>query len=142
MTWSTAIISLTWVARLHLPSRHLADGLGALEKGHDEGMGLAYNSAVWAECLRCVPPYLREAGQKLGMENAVEPAAGYYDKVAEELTAIEQMFPFLGISEAQRDQNARDPELRSRAVNSLRAARDAEKKGVDALKELRGALPA
>jgi len=107
----------------------------ALGDGRASGMGLAYNASVWASCRAHAAGFLREARERLPgvADDAFGHAVRAYSTVADELETVAGLFPFVGAGEEERERNARDEARRSRAIEHLVSARDAEADGVKAL---------
>lgn len=109
----------------------------ALETGVEDGFGMAYNAAVWNECRGFAVPFLKEAKGRLDQSAApFDDAIGQYAVVAQNLQTVADTFPFHGLEpEHIKDQGRRDV-----ALESLRAARDAEELGLEALSKIVNAL--
>ncbi len=109
--------------------------INAVQAGTAIAFGLAYNAAVWAECRIMAVEFLKEAQDHLekNLRPIFEKAIGYYDAVARNVVKINKLFPFsprltfdpIGVN----DQN-------QLAVEHLRAAKEAETKGLQILEEL------
>jgi hypothetical protein len=68
----------------------------ALRTGQAGNFGHRYNAAVWAECRGHAVPFLREAGQKLGLGGgAYDGALRHYGAVSEALQAVSRLHPFV-----------------------------------------------
>ncbi len=97
--------------------------------------GLAYNAAVWAECRRFAPPFLKEAQERLpgDLVPLLQEAAARYQTVSRNLKIVAETYPFSpGIAD-----HAIAADERSRtAVAALQNARDAEAAGLDFLATL------
>ncbi len=109
--------------------------IAGLESGKASGMGAAYNASVWESCRRHAVAFLKEAGERLPgkADDAFDDAAQAYAAVAANLAVVAAQFPFIGVSEEQRDANTGDAERVRRAVEHLALARDAESRGVKSL---------
>ncbi len=131
------------------PSRWQVDGyqaglaaydawIHALEQTKVDGFGLAYNAAVWHECRGMAVGFLREARQRLPVDDnhSLDEAISAYEQVAKGLAAVEQIFPF----HERQDEHVRDQARLNAAIDGLRTARDAERRGVAALDATASAL--
>ncbi len=107
-----------------------------VENGTADGNGMAYNTAVWAECRRFGAQFLREARGRLNGEVGVllEEAAEQYDTVFQHLQRVADLFPFPPGDEIG------DGERRGKAVGHLRNARDSEEAGLESLATIVAAL--
>ncbi|UCC16148.1 MAG: hypothetical protein JSU58_07160, partial [Dehalococcoidales bacterium] len=67
-----------------------------LEEGIADGMGMSYNSMVWAECRGFGERFLREANRRLNAEAGalLREAADKYSEVYEHLVKVVELFPF------------------------------------------------
>jgi len=109
----------------------------ALEIGTADGFGMAYNSAVWAECRRFAVGFLAEAKERIGGKVAplFDGAARCYGTVAQCLTKVSEIFPF-----PPKGEDVKDVERCAVALGHLRVAWEAEESGLDALQAIVGAL--
>lgn len=104
-----------------------------VEKGEAAGLGMAYNTAVWAECRALGLKFLDEAGQRLdgAVVPLLEEAAGCYFPVVENLSSLVKLFPMVppddGIAESERYK---------KALVYLKHAREAEEAGLKSLEEI------
>ena len=103
------------------------------------GHGMAFNAAVWAECRKNAVAFLKEAKQKLSgrCDQAFDDAISHYETVAQRLNKTAQLFPF---SPPDWDKNARNAQLLGIITNELATARQAEEKGLAALKDIAAKL--
>ena len=107
-----------------------------VENGTADGHGMAYNTAVWAECRGFGAQFLREARGRLNGEVGVllEDAAEQYGMVYQRLQRVADLFPFPPGNEIN------DEERRSKAAVHLRNARDNEEAGLESLERIAKAL--
>lgn len=110
----------------------------ATETGKADGMGMAYNAAVWNECRGFAVLFLQEARARLGnrLGSLFDEAINHYRVVAQNLGQVADTFPFHGL----KPEHIQDPGRRSLALERLRAARDAEASGLDTLRRIAGEL--
>jgi hypothetical protein len=109
----------------------------ALEGGAAHVLGAAYNAQVWHECRDFAVKFLEEAKGRLGEQAGFfDEAAGHYRAVASGLKKVAELFPFLDRGEG----HVKDKERCGEAAAALRAARDAERKGLAALAAIRDRL--
>jgi hypothetical protein len=103
----------------------------ALHTGQAGNFGHRYNAAVWAECRTHAGPFLREAGEKLGLSGAAyDRALRHYGAVSEALQGVSKLHPFgFGPLESEDLQSDEAADLVSRAGA-------AEAAGLAALAEL------
>ena len=94
--------------------------MNALEVGTADGHGMAYNTAVWAECRGLGTQFLREARRRLNGEVSVllEDAAEQYGMVYQRLQRMADLFPFPPGNEMNNEERC------NKAVVHLRNARD------------------
>ena len=112
--------------------------IDALRKNVAGGSGAAYNAAVWGECRGYAARFLGYAKERLeaGLSPLFDEAAVHYGAVAEGLAQVCEVFPFLGLSDEAREANVRDERRRAAAVEALQVAREAEEKGLAALRAI------
>lgn len=105
-----------------------------LESGKADGYGVSYNAAEFAEGRRFAVEFLEEAKTQLGSELSLlfDEAIRQYRLAAENLRKMSDLFPH-DVSAVQRATNLRDKQRRQSAIQYLRAAMDAEVKGLKAL---------
>jgi hypothetical protein len=109
----------------------------ALEDGAANTHGAAYNAQVWHECREFAVKFLEEAKERLGEPaGPFDDAIDHYGVVAENLKKVAELFPFFEREEG----HVKDKERCAEAAAALRAARDAEEKGLKALAEVAGEL--
>jgi hypothetical protein len=108
--------------------------VSALEGGTADGFGVAYNAAVWSECRNYAVQFLREARERLEGQAIAEfdQAGAHYSRVAENLKAVAESFPFHGLEPG----HIRDGARVRGAVQALEAARAAEALGLSALQAI------
>jgi hypothetical protein len=70
--------------------------INALESGKADSFGMAYNSAVWAECRGFAVQFLKEARERLDTKYAAlfNEAITHYEQVAQNLKKLSETFPF------------------------------------------------
>jgi len=78
--------------------------------------------------------FLEETKARLGPEfvSLLDEAITYYRRVAAETESLARVFPHT-VSASQREANLKDPDRRKAAIQHLRAAKDAETRGLKAL---------
>jgi hypothetical protein len=109
----------------------------ALEDGTANAHGAAYNAQVWRECREFAAAFLKEAKERLGEPaGPFDEAAGHYEAVAANLKKVAELFPFFEREEG----HVKDKERCAEAADALRAAREAEAGGFEALAKVAGAL--
>lgn len=110
----------------------------ALETETADGLGMAFNAAVWSECRGYAVGFLREARERIGGETGplFEEATSHYEVVAENLRRVADTFPFHG----RKPEHIEDETRRDTALECLKAARAAEESGLGALARIVGAL--
>jgi hypothetical protein len=108
-----------------------------VEEGTAVAFGHSYNAEVWAECRREAAAFLREAKTRLGGEagTPLDEAAEQYSLVASKLKEVRDLHPFRGPDDSNQ-KRIQSPE----AASLLRAAGEAESRGLDALKRVIDAL--
>jgi hypothetical protein len=117
--------------------------ISALKRNSANGMGAAYNAAVWSECRTNAAQFLAEAAGRLppAALHLCTTARERYQAVADSLQAVAEEFPFVHGSgdtdgeEAMRA-NVADGARRARAIDALRAAQSAEEAGLGAVEVL------
>jgi hypothetical protein len=110
----------------------------ALEGGAADGFGMAFNAAVWSECRSYAVQFLKEAKEHLAgkVSALLDEAVGQYQVVAENLERVTGAFPFHGLE----PEHIKDEERIRTSLEALRAARDAEAGGLEALQKIVAAL--
>lgn len=121
-------------------------GLGAYDNwikalGSDSanGFGAAYNAEVWHECRHYAVEFLKEARGRLGkpgLNPLFDEAISHYEIVRRSLREVADVFPFLSFDPA----HIKDAGRREKASACLKAARDAEAKGLQTLENIAKAL--
>ncbi|MHA2198760.1 MAG: hypothetical protein ACXABN_02725 [Candidatus Thorarchaeota archaeon] len=111
----------------------------AVQEGTALAMGLAYNTAVWAECRKYAVEFLNESKTRLPkeMKSLFENSVEQYSNVSKNLDKLSQLFPFsvgmsgdpIGVSQKSKD-----------GTGFLKSARDAEEKGLESLRQIVKAL--
>lgn len=102
-------------------------------EGH--GHGIAYNAEVWTECRFLAVEFLKEAKERLNdskLDPLFDEAISHYDVVARKLKRVEDLFPF----HTRKPEHIKDAERRQKAIEALKAAREAEEKGLEALQKI------
>jgi len=114
----------------------------ALEKKTADGFGTAYNAAVWNECRVQAVAFLAESRQRLAgvCDNEFDNATAYYETVAEGLTQVADLFPFLNTTTPEKNAYVKDTQRIASAVTHLKRAREAEKNGLQSLQKIITAL--
>jgi hypothetical protein len=105
-------------------------------KGEANGLGMAYNTAVWAECRTMGLLFLEEARQRLDgkLRPLFDKAIGNYSPVIESLNSLVDLFPMFPQGEIE------DRERREKSLGYLKRAREAEEKGLKSLEKIVAAL--
>jgi hypothetical protein len=106
----------------------------ALETGRADGLGVAYNAAVWAECRGFAVQFLKEAKKRIGGKfgSLFDTAASNYETVAQNLKKVSDTFPFQGPNV----EHVMDEASSRIAAEYLRVARNAEQAGLSALEKI------
>lgn len=112
--------------------------LQAMERGIALGMGMAYNAAVWAECRAHAVQFLKEAGERIGggCRELFDDAVHDYETVADRLKSVSELFPFMNISEAEKERNVKDGYRCRKGTECLLTAKAAEESGLRILEKL------
>ena len=109
------------------------------------GFGQAYNGQCWAECRRNAVAFLEEAKKRLDDEKLAplfDEAIRHYSVVRDNLNTVGKIFPFKLGDEKGMDERIADASRREKAVDALKAARDAERSGLKTLAKIAVALGA
>jgi hypothetical protein len=114
----------------------------ALKKNRAGGFGMAYNAAVWSECRRHAVDFLREVHAEFGpdVRALVRDATVYFEEVSRHLNTVAAAFPFLNVSDEQKEDNVRDRDRREAAAEALRDAREHEEMGLQILSRISKSL--
>jgi DNA-binding HxlR family transcriptional regulator len=110
--------------------------IAALEQGTAVQFGNSYNAQVWTECRQHAVGFLQEAQTRVKgkAKTYFAKAIAQYQQVAEHLGKVAELYPF------QKDELTMDPikvDATSRqAAEQLRAAREAEADGLQALEKI------
>jgi hypothetical protein len=98
------------------------------------GFALSYSGQCWAECRHFAVQFLEEAGERLGgtVSQQLKAASFAYREVANQLGAVAELIPF---NDRQKDY-MQETERLQEAVKHLHAAKSAELKGLDLLREI------
>ena len=110
--------------------------INTLEAGIADGMGMAANTMVWAECRGFGSRFLREASRRLNGKagTLLQEASNQYYTVFEHLEKVANLFPFPPGNEIN------DEERCKKAAAYLRSARDDEEIGLELLGKIVKAL--
>ena len=110
----------------------------ALETGNANGLGMAYNAAVWSECRNFAVAFLREAKERTGgkLSSVFDQAIEHYEVVAGHLKKVADTFPF----HDRKPEHIKDETRCHTAIESLRAARNAEEAGLRVLEKIASEL--
>jgi hypothetical protein len=105
--------------------------IDALQAGRADSMGMAYNAAVWNECRCHAVNFLQEVQERLGDGAAASLAQArtHYQVVSDHLNRVADLFPFHGME----PHHVRDEERVTAAIEALRAAKEAESRGLETL---------
>ena len=116
--------------------------ISSINEGTASGFGMALAASSWAQCRDFAKEFLIEASERLSgkCESSFKEAIEHYTTVAHHLATICELFPFLGVSQEDRDGNMADPDRCQQAVTALSAAREAEAKGLAAIRRIVGKL--
>jgi len=116
--------------------------MGTLENNIADGLGAAYNAAVWAECRYNAVDFLREAKNRLddSMMLLFDDAIARYKSVSDNLNLVSGTYPFLDATDEQRDRNVRDTKRKAIAIRALERAKKAEEKGIASLRKILDSL--
>lgn len=112
----------------------------SVERGTAAAFGLAYNTAVWAECRKYAVAFLREARERLddaGLNPFMEKAIEDFENVSQNLEAVKEAYPF--DPELSMDPIHADDRAQSAAL-ALKRAREAEVAGLEVFAEIVGCL--
>lgn len=105
-----------------------------LEAGEADGLGMAFNSAVWSECRNYAVLFLKEAKERL--DGKVGPlfdeAISHYGIVAQNLKKVTEAFPLI----ERKPEHIKDETRISTAVECLTTARSAEASGLEVLEKI------
>lgn len=109
--------------------------INAVESGTAVAFGMAYNAALWAECRIMAQEFLKEAQDRLDnkFNTILEKAIGYYDAVSRNLVKVNKLYPF-SIKLTMEPIKVNDQS--HAAVEALKAAREAEAKGLQVLEKI------
>jgi hypothetical protein len=109
----------------------------------DAGFGLAYNAQCWAECRQYAVKFLVEAKKRIGDDDLnplFDEAIKHYKVVSENLDVVAKTFPFNFQDQATMTEQIKDAQRREKAVEALKAAREAEEAGLKTLAKIAVAL--
>jgi hypothetical protein len=112
--------------------------ISAISEGTASGFGMALAASSWGQCRHFAKEFLSEASRRLSgkCESGFKEAIEHYTTVATRLSAICELFPFLGVSQEEKDRNMADPDRCQQAVLALTAAREAETRGLAAIRRI------
>lgn len=108
----------------------------SLENGRAAAFGLAFNTAVWAECRNYAVSFLKEAQDRIDDEEInilLEKAAGFFDITSQNLDAVKESYSFN--PELSMDPIPVDDLSRS-ASSALRRAKEAEVDGFETIDKI------
>ena len=110
------------------------------------------HAATYSESRGLAPQFLEEAAERLPGElrDGLAAAAGLFEIVADELAEAALLLPFIEAdaddeaaeadAAAKMEANYRDPERRAASAGHVRAAKEQEVEGVEALRAVLGRL--
>ena len=112
----------------------------SIETGKADGFGMSYNAQCYSECRRNAVEFLKEAKGRLDAKLAplFDKAIGHYGIVAQELKKVADTFPFF----ERKPEHITDKARTSAAIESLKAAKAEEARGLEALAEIAKTLGA
>jgi len=97
--------------------------------------GVVYNAQVWSECRAYAVEFLKEAKERLADSNLdplFDEAITSYEVVVSELGKVKEQFPFFESD----PEHIKDAARREKAISALKAAREAEAKGLQTLAKI------
>jgi hypothetical protein len=112
----------------------------SVEEGTAAAFGLAYNTAVWAECRKYAVAFLHEARERLDdarLNPHLEKAVEHFEIVSRNLETVKEAYPYN--PELSMDPIRADDRAQSAAL-ALKRAKEAEVAGLEALAEIVGCL--
>lgn len=112
----------------------------ALKQNKIIGFGMGYNAACWNEARKFAVRFLVEARKRLDdrkLDPLFDEAIAHYSVVSANLTDVSKLYPN---HDPQAQAQVMDSERRSKAVAHLKAAKEAESKGLVALAKIGGQL--
>ena len=97
--------------------------------------GLGYNAAVWSECRHYAVDFLKEGAARVEgpIKPLLEEAQGHYEVVAKNMAKVVNLYPF---AFRPVEEYIKVDESSAEVVEALHAARGAEAKGLDILKNI------
>ena len=109
-----------------------------LEQGDANEHGMAYNTEVWHECRYFAVEFLKQAKERLDKKFGpmLDEAITHYDLVARNLKRVEELYPF----HTRKPGYTKDKVRIKKAVEALKAARNAEESGLKSLAKIVNAL--
>ena len=109
----------------------------ALDSGQAHSHGAAYNAAVWSECRRFGSKFLEEAKGRLKgcLDSHFDEGRAAYEEGASKLGAVSELFPF-----PPKGDEVKDSDRCASAAALLREAKEAERRGLAALRAIRDRL--
>ena len=112
--------------------------INALRNETAIGTGVAYNAAVWSECRAQAVEFLREAKDRVAGRcgELFDEAIRDYEVAAAGLKAVAEYFPFLNVSDEERESNVKEAARRAAGLKHLSGAKAAEKSGLKTLAEI------
>ncbi len=111
--------------------------ISLFEAGKEDGYGVSYNAAQFAEARKYAVAFLEEAKEGLGEELGplFDRAIRSYSLAASNMEQLSQLFPH-SLSSAEPSLGLKDEKKRRAAINFLRAGREAEVEGLKALTDI------
>ncbi|GAI83638.1 unnamed protein product, partial [marine sediment metagenome] len=105
-----------------------------LEAGDADGLGMAFNSAVWSECRNYAVLFLKEAKSRMNesLSPLFDEALNHYEVVAQNLKNVAEAFPLI----ERKPEHIKDKTRISTAVEYLTTARSAEASGLEVLEKM------
>jgi hypothetical protein len=105
----------------------------ALKQNKIIGFGMGYNAACWSETRKYAVAFLKEARQRLDdpkLDPLFDEAIGHYSTVSTGLAEVVKLYPN---HDPAAQAQVMDPDRRGKAVTHLKAAKEAEVKGLAVL---------
>jgi len=104
----------------------------AVDRGIFNTHGMAYNSALWAECRNLASHFLKEASQRLNGKAGplLEKASEIYSSISENLQKLARLYPFPPVPKSK------DRKREQEALGHLKKARQVEEAGLESLNKI------
>jgi CubicO group peptidase (beta-lactamase class C family) len=111
--------------------------ISLFEAGKEDGYGVSYNAAEFAEARKYAVQFLEEAKAGLGKEFTplFDRALRYYLLATHNMEKISQLFPH-SLASTEPSIGLKDPKKVQEAIKYLRAAKDAETEGLKVLDDI------